>query len=97
MKYTKVHMGSGSDIILWSLVNENAYLKINSAEYFKNLKATALMHEKARMVSSSQDEMQTTKVKGLSNSINPVKPPKSYKETMSREDSAEWAEAYNKE
>jgi hypothetical protein len=55
------------------------------------------MHEKARMVSSSPDEMPTTKVKGLPNSINPYKPPKSYKEAMSREDSAEWAEAYNKE
>jgi hypothetical protein len=55
------------------------------------------MHEKARMVSSSPDEMPTTKVKGLPNSINPNKPPKSYKEDMSREDSAEWAEAYNKE
>jgi hypothetical protein len=41
--------------------------------------------------------MQTTKVKGLPNSINPDKPPKSCKEAMSREDSAEWAEAYNKE
>jgi hypothetical protein len=41
--------------------------------------------------------MPTTKVKGLPNSINPDKPPKSYKEAMSREDSAEWAEAYNKE
>jgi hypothetical protein len=41
--------------------------------------------------------MLTTKVKGLPNSISPNKPPKSYKEAMSREDSAEWAEAYTKE
>jgi hypothetical protein len=94
MKYTKVHMGSGSDIILRSLVNENAYLKIDSAEYFKNFLATTSMHKKARMVSSSLDELPTTKVKGLPNSINPDKPPKSYREAMSREDSAEWAEAY---
>jgi hypothetical protein len=97
MKYTKVHMGSVSDIILLSPVNENAYLRIDRAEYFKNLLATTSMHEKARMVSSSPDEMPTTRVKGLPNSINPDKPPKSYKEAMSREDSAEWAEAYNKE
>ncbi len=32
MKYTKIHMGSGSDIILWSPVDENAYLKISQAE-----------------------------------------------------------------
>jgi hypothetical protein len=32
MKYTKVHMGSGSDIILRSPVNENAYLKIDRAK-----------------------------------------------------------------
>ncbi len=54
------------------------------------------MHEKARMISSSPDEIPITKVKGLPNSINPDKPPKSYTEAMSRKDSAEWAEAYNK-
>ncbi len=57
MKYTKGHMGSGSDIIFRSPVNENAYLKIDLADYFKNLLATTSMHEKARMVSSSPDEM----------------------------------------
>jgi hypothetical protein len=97
MNYTKVHMGSGSDIILRSPMNETAHLKIDRAEYFKNLLATTSMHEKSRMVSASPDEMQTTKVKGLPNSINPDKPPKSYKEAMSCEDIAGWAEAYNKE
>jgi hypothetical protein len=43
-------MGSGSDIILWSPVIENAYLKIDRAEYFKNLLATTSMHEKTKMV-----------------------------------------------
>ena len=97
MKYTKVHVGSGSDIILRSPVDENAYLKIDRSEYFKNLLATTSMHEKARMISASPCETPATKVKGLPNSINPDKPPKSYKDAMSREDSAEWAEAYNKE
>jgi hypothetical protein len=71
MKHTKVHMGSGSYIILRSPVNENAYLRIDRADYFKNLLATTSMHETARMVSSSLDEMPTTKVRGLPNSINP--------------------------
>ncbi len=53
------------------------------------------MHEKARMDSSSPDKVPTTKVKGLRNSINPNKSPKSYKEAMSREDSAEWSKEYN--
>ncbi len=79
MKYTKVHMGSGSDIILRSPVNENAYLTIDRAEYFKYLLVTTSMHEKARMISSSPDEMPPTKVKGLPNSINPDKPPTSYR------------------
>ena len=56
MKYTKVLMGSGSDIILRSPVNENAYFRIDHAEYFKNLLATTSMHEMARMVSSSPDD-----------------------------------------
>ena len=38
-----------SDMILWSPVNENAYLNINCKEYFKNLLATTSMHAKARM------------------------------------------------
>jgi hypothetical protein len=37
-------MGLGCEIILRSPVNENAYLKKDSAEYFKNLLATILMH-----------------------------------------------------
>ncbi len=78
-------------------MDENAYLKINRAEYFKNLLATSSMHEKARTISTSPGETHSTKVKGLPNSIDPDKPPKSYKDAMSREDSAEWAVEYNKE
>jgi hypothetical protein len=78
-------------------VDENAYLKIDRSEYLKNLRTITSMHEKARMISASPCETPATKVKGLPNSINPDKPPKSYKDAMSREDSAEWAEAYNKE
>ena len=35
-------------------------------------------------------------MKGLQDYIDPNKPPKSYKEAMSRPDAAEWAEAYDK-
>ncbi len=49
------------------------------------------------MVSAPADETLTTRVKGLPDSIDPGRPPKSYKEAMYREDSAELAEAYNKE
>ena len=36
-------------------------------------------------------------LKGLPPSIDPDRPPKNYKDAMSREDKQEWAEAYNKE
>jgi hypothetical protein len=48
-----------------------------------------------KMASSLQDKMQTSKVKGLLNSINLGESPKRYKEAMLLEDSAEWAEACN--
>ena len=51
--YTKVHMGSGTDIVLRSPVDPNAYLKIDCDEYFKNLLLTTTMHEKAWMDSAS--------------------------------------------
>ena len=38
-----------------------------------------------------------TKLEGLPDSINANKPPKSYKDAMSREDSREWQDAYFKE
>ena len=53
MNYTKVHMGSGTDMVLQSPVDENAYLKIDLDQYFKNLLSTTTMREKleARMAS----------------------------------------------
>ena len=36
-------------------------------------------------------------LKGLTQSINPDRPPKNYKDASSREDKQEWAEAYDKE
>ncbi len=38
-----------------------------------------------------------TKLEGMPDSINANKPPKNYKDAMSREDSREWQEAYFKE
>ena len=36
-------------------------------------------------------------LKGLPTSVNPDRPPKNYKDAMSREDKQDWAEAYDKE
>jgi hypothetical protein len=97
MNYTKVHMGSGTDMVLWSPVDENAYLKIDRDQYFKNLLSTTTMLEKARMASGPLCAAPDSKMKGLPDYIDPTKPPKSYKDAMSRPDAAEWAEAYDKE
>ncbi len=37
------------------------------------------------------------RIKGLPGNIGPTKPPKSFRDAMSREDRQEWAEAYDAE
>jgi hypothetical protein len=39
----------------------------------------------------------STRVKGLPGNIDPSKPPKSFKDAVSREDRQQWAEAYDRE
>ncbi len=49
------------------------------------------------MVSVPREMLQDNKVKGLPDSIGPLKPPRNYWHAMLLQDAQEWAEAYDKE
>jgi len=78
-------------------------MKVDREEFFKSLldkhagelltKARALV---ARMEAepSVVGDHNSMRVKGLPDSIDPKKPPRNYRDAMSREDKHEWAEAY---
>ena len=56
--------------------------------------ATTTVHQKAM---TAVGPASLTKVKGLPDTIDPTRPPKSFRDAMQREDAQEWAEALNKE
>ncbi len=97
IKFTKVHMGSDKIFILKSNVEENTFFQIGRDDYFKNLLATTNCYEKAQMVGVPRKMLQDTKVKGLPVSIDPLKPSRNYRHSLSLLDAQEWAEAYDKE
>jgi hypothetical protein len=95
--FKKMHMGSGRILILRSPTDQNAFLKIDQETFFKNLMANTTVHEKARLAVGPFHNGFQTRIKGLPDSIDTTKPPRSYREAMTREDAREWAEALNKE
>ena len=95
--FTKVQMGSGRMLILRSPTDRNAFLTIDQETFFKNLLVNTTVHEKAMMAMGPCHNGHQTRIKGLPDSIDPTKPPRSFREAMMREDAPEWAEALNKE
>ena len=72
-----------------------ALLKKNSADLLAN--ARALVARMTEEMDHDQDSAGPTRVKGLPSSIDPNKPPRNYRDAMSREDRQEWAAAYMEE
>jgi hypothetical protein len=72
-------------------------LWIDQETFFKNLLTNETVYEKARMAVGPFPKGFQTRIKGLPDSIDTTKPPRSYREAMTREDAREWAEALNKE
>ncbi len=72
-------------------------MKIDRETYFKNLLETTSIHQKTRIAVTTREKGWSTKIKGLPDSIDPTRPPKSYLEAMMREDAAEWSEAFMEE
>jgi hypothetical protein len=81
-------------LILQPPTEPNAYLNIDQETFFANLMATTPVHEKAMM---AVELLTLTRVKGLLDSIEPTRPPKSFRDAMQRDDAQELAEALNME
>jgi hypothetical protein len=75
------------------LMEENTSLKIDQVTYFKNLLETTSIHQKAQTAVTASENVWSTKINGLPDSIDQTRPSKSYRE----EDAAEWSEAFMKE
>ncbi len=71
-----------------------ALLKQNSDEWLN--KARALVAKMKEEVTCGSDD-NPIRVQGFQNSIDPNKPPRNYRDAMSREDRQEWAAAYMEE
>ena len=102
-----MHIGeSGGDYILRSIAQPDKYMKMDREQVFKSLldkhldellgKARALV---ARMEAEPPwvGVHNPMHVKGLPDSIDPKKPPRNYRDAMSREDKHEWAAGYMEE
>ena len=85
--YEKVHYDTQSDVLILRLTNaENTYAKTTHIQYLKDI-----LDRQTAFVAS----LSTTK--GLPDYIDPNRPPKNYKDAMTRPDREEWATAYQKE
>jgi hypothetical protein len=87
--FKRVNMGSDRHLILQSPTEPNAYLNIDQETLFAILMATASVHQKAMM---AVEPLSLTRVKGLLDSIDQTRPPKSFQDAImtQREDAQEW-------
>ncbi len=97
IKWTKVHMESDKNSILRSPTQENTFMKIDWHTFFKNMLVTTSIHQKARIAVATSENIRSTKIKELPDSIDPTRPPKSYREAMLGEDATEFSGAFMKE
>ena len=85
--YETAHYDQPSDILILRLTKEkDTYTKVTQLQYFKDL-----LSVQVAFVANLRT------VHGLPDDIDPDRPPKNFKDAMSRPDSQEWAEAYQKE
>jgi hypothetical protein len=101
-EFEKVHTSTLSDSYTFcSTINPDTLMKMSRESFFQALlkKNSAYLLANARALVArmteemDQDSAGPTRVKGLSSSIDPNKPPRNYLDAMSREDRQEWAAA----
>jgi hypothetical protein len=80
--FKRVSMGSDRHLTLQSPTEPNAFLSIDQETFFANLMATTTVHQKAM---TAVGPASLTKVKGLPDTIDPTRPPKSFRDAMQRE------------
>ncbi len=86
-KYQTAHYDPTSDTLILHLLDEpDTYTKTTQSKYFRDI------------IGAQRAFVESLRVlQGLPGTIYPDKPPKNYKEAMSRPDNQEWAEADQKE
>ncbi len=76
---------------------------VKEEEFFKSLlnKRAEEILTSVRVFMATKDqariEPDSSRIKGLPENIDPTKPPRNFRDAMSREDRQEWAEAYDAE
>ena len=102
--FEKVHSGGSSDsYILLSLADPNLYMGVKREDFFKSLlskRTNELLFSARALVTQIKEELVTRPeelVTGVPPGIDVNKPPKNFRDAMSREDLQEWAEAYDSE
>jgi hypothetical protein len=108
MDFEKVHIGESGgdrDYVLLSIAQPDKYMNMDREQFFKSLldkhsdellrKARALV-DKMEAEPSWVGDHNSMRMKGLPDSIDPKKPPRNYRDAMSRKDKLEheWAESY---
>ena len=73
----------------------NTFTRVNQQQFLLDM--VAMAKREAEKHQANMAEVSHRTLKGLPISINPDRPPKNYKDAMSRIDKQEWAEAYDKE
>ena len=91
--FEKVHSGGSSDsYILLSLVDPNLYMGVKREDFFKSLlskRTDELLFSARALVARMKEELVTSQegpVTGVPAGIDVNKPPKNFRDAMSRED-----------
>ena len=102
--YEKVHSGGSSDsYILRSISDPNTYMGIKREDFFQSLlnkRSDELLYSARALVARMKEDLPTDpegSVGGVPAGVDVTKPPKNFRDAMSREDRQEWAEAYDSE
>jgi hypothetical protein len=94
--YTRVHFDPASDLMVMRVNTEtNSFTRVTQLKWIQDklaLANTVIEEQTAYFAGISHRTL-----KGLPQSVDPDRPPKNYKDAMSREDKQDWAEAYDKE
>ena len=94
--YTRVHFDPASDLMVMRVNTEtNSFTRVNQLKWLQDKLAlsNAVIDEQTAYIAGISHRT----LKGLPQSVDPDRPPKNYKDAMSREDKQDWAEAYDKE
>ena len=91
---------SSGMLVLKSRTQPDTFIRVNREQFFKDsldVEAARGPTERTFTAVPIPQNPNSKRVAGLPACIDPTKPPKNFKDAMSRPDRQQWAEAYNKE